>query len=483
VWAFVTDRASKKKEADWFSAKDFSRFRASITESAKRVQAHEDVENSEQKYVKYWLDTVLCRFVGDPRLPDKPEWILLPLFTGWTARCVSRRLAQGPSHKVAASFVYTLQKGCKQMWAPMSEESKELALQKHKTRLSQVHGLLPNDLQNRIREISFVVFGPRKNESPATKFVPSGSACLQASRRSGGALSLFEPYQLPTFSKKKSGLFDVTTVASDSKCVVSVEARPSVLATKSLSIPIERSFLGRLPTLVHSVDEWRQRNFELSLRHVLADIVLDSPTDLSPSFRHDPKILDVSVMAIPEPGKFRIITKGDGLLYTALQPLQGQMLDAWKNHPSSTMRDEDLLPRVKQIALECAELPFWCSVDYEAATDLVKRQATIAAFSGCDRFGLYDLGEFSLQEGVAIYPEQRDSAGRIVRTEQRVQINDAQLMGHPLSFPLLCVINLAVFHRSIDKWLKELRKKFEKSRLVFGTTQNARHFSCGAMSS
>lgn len=156
--------------------------------------------------------------------------------------------------------------------------------------------------------------------------------------------------------------------------------------------------------------------------------------------------LDVEIVAIPEPGKFRIISKGDGYLYSALQPFQKVLLESWKVHKSSTMTI-DLTSRVQEIDRELSELPYWCSVDYEAATDLLKKDASLAALGGIPENIFSDLAFLSMQSGRAFYPD-----GTVGNTDE------GQLMGHPLSFPLLCVINLATYRVAIERWVQDDEK-------------------------
>ena len=43
-----------------------------------------------------------------------------------------------------------------------------------------------------------------------------------------------------------------------------------------------------------------------------------------------------------------------------------------------------------------------------------------------------------------------------------VDLYDGQLMGHPLSFPLLCVIKLSVYRTAIDRWVNSAPNNFER---------------------
>jgi hypothetical protein len=285
----------------------------------------------------------------------------------------------------------------------LGEIKKAAALKKHAERLSTFHGYIPDDLAEMIQFTSNEVFKDiNKEKVECTKFLPTGSACLQASRREGGALSLTDRYCLPLKDR-------------------------------------ESSVIGKLPVLSATLNTWRTNQFTK-----IYDVTKERMT--KPDAEGYLPALDVDVIAIPEPGKFRIITKGDGYLYSSLQPIQGLLLDSWKRHNASTMLRDDLTEAVRNMDL-AVKLPFWCSVDYEAATDLLKKDASLAALRSLYGVPFSDLAWLSLFAGRARYPD-----GTVI------DAIEAQLMGHPLSFPFLCCINLAVYRLSIERWVDADRK-------------------------
>jgi len=394
IWPFVSRRSLRK---EWFSQQELDRFVCSMRKTAQTIQSYMTEDNREQSYIKYWTDRYLCQVFSDTSrkdsFPDSDGWMdQKPLFSGWCKNFIVRRRNKGD-----ISFFYTLQKGIRKMWPALGDVKKEAALKKHALRLSTFKGFVDDKFQDMIQTISRQVAALSSKKS-ATKFMPSGSACSQASRRNGGALSLFA--KLPLVS-----------------CLASSEAVK----------------IGRLPVVNAAIMSWRNSNFDSAYSSVINRL---SDTDERGNF----SLLSVDVVAIPEPGKFRIISKGDGYLYSALQPLQGLMLDGWKHHSASTMLHEDLSERVREIDMG-SDFPFWISVDYEAATDLMKRDSTLAAMRGFEGFPFFDLGWHSLSASSARYPN-----GEVC------DAIEGQLMGHPLSFPLLCIVNLAAYQRSLEIW-------------------------------
>jgi hypothetical protein len=167
----------------------------------------------------------------------------------------------------------------------------------------------------------------------------------------------------------------------------------------------------------------------------------------------------VRYQALPEPGKYRIITAGRQHLYTGLQTIQKFLLASWKKVPVGTMVTDveqrileqmhgpkEALPECYRsyqdvVDQDCDEECF-VSGDYSSATDLMHLDATLCAV---DRIienlrigGTLLATEFrrSFEGALVEYPD-----GDVL---QQVR---GQLMGHPCSFPILCIINLSTYCR------------------------------------
>lgn len=403
IWPFVARRSLRSKE--WFTTDELRKVIKSMRKTIERIIKYTDTENREQTFIKYWLDLYMCQVFQDQQRPVKDDWIVDSLFSGYLRRFVARSIA-----KRDLSFIYSLAKGSKRMWPVLGEWKKHQTLLKHRQRFGEFHGECDADLIESIEKTSKEVFA-KSIGAQGIKLVPSESACLQAARSKGGASSLFKPFDMEG------------TFKSD----------------------VARS-IGKLRALDAGINKWRQATFDLALKEVLRD---------------GESLFDLSVVPIAEPGKFRVITKGDGYLYTALQPLQGLLLSDWKNHKASTMKSEDLTTRIKQIDVNC-KCDFFCSVDYEAATDLLKLHATLACMNELKGVPLYELAMEALKApGVVRYPRVKGYPvlGNVLKA-------DAQPMGHPLSFPILCCINLAVYRCAIKRWVNLVRERTERIRRI-----------------
>lgn len=421
IWIFVARRSLKK---DPFPGKELQKFRNSIEKTARRICFHVNDQQEELDYLKYWLNVFLCRLFRDERLPDmdKPTFAV-PLFSGWCKKCINRGVL-----KRDASLLYSFGKGSKQAWPKLGKEREAKTLEKHLDRFTKPHGLLPNDIKEHLIKMATKMFGSIGPEE-LTKFSPSTNACLEAPRKNGGALSLCSECTFP----------EASTCAA----------------------------VGKLPAIVQTINNWRELEYAGIVTNLRTRILDESVEELDPKTGQAVNgALQLTVMTLPEPGKFRVLTIGDGYLYTALQPLQGALIDRWKHHPASTMLKEDLEHYVQCIDVELhAEEDLWYSVDYEAATDLIKKDGTMAvlkAISSSCSLGNYlrDIAEWAMgSPNLAYYPHIG---------EYRLAI-DGQPMGHPLSFPILCVINLAVFETACVRWLNASTTKREQDRRVAKT--------------
>jgi hypothetical protein len=400
-------------------ANECERMERSFADALDRLVTRTEQEGKKvQTYVKYFLDTYLARVFEDSQRPPRPEFILDgdSLFSGWLRRFVLRAIARGD-----AGFIYSLQKGAKQSWPELPEYCKEEALRKHMLRFSTHHGLLPKDIADQLSATCSKVLGGIEI-AELKKFMPSGSACIQNSRRDGGSTALFSSLVVP----------------------------PSVSA--SFSTDTEDVFtldFSGVHDVHRAASNWRRDTFLQACRAVDESTFVNSFDELG---YHNTPVTRLEIVAIAEPSKFRIISKGDGNLYTALQPLQGAMLDRWKHTSFSTMLHDDLTERVDRMYQDTPKEFLWCSVDYEAATDLLKKHVTVIAVSSLGPCPHRDLALLSIAPGIAKYTFLVPGSDPPEFTEEFIRHIDGQPMGHPLSFPILCLVNLAVYQTALSRW-------------------------------
>lgn len=400
LYSFVARRGGER-----FEDKDYGRMVRSFKALTQRLQAFEGPENRELDLLKYELGILVCKVFRDPTWPARPTWLpegFPSLFGGYLRLVIFRAIARRD-----ISFIYSLSQS-KRAWPELGEFKKNASLQDHKDLI----GGIPRQpigwrFASEILATSKEVFCDLQKP---TKMMPSASACLQAPRSKGGALSLFPKFEPPSTEDPGAAV-----------------------------IGYPRLFNLRLET-------WRRSTSKLALDNVRTKMLS----------ARDQGLLDVKVEVIAEPGKFRTITKGDGFLYTAVQPAQGQLLAAWKRRRESTMK-ADIDQRVQRMQENLPSSWNWISVDYKSATDTLSKDASLLSIGEVKNLYNHELCIYSLLEGGrVIYPD----GSEVVQKE-------GQLMGHPLSFPLLCVLNLTVYRYFVKKLLRKgLIDQYEAAAMV-----------------
>jgi hypothetical protein len=420
VWCFVARRSQR---VEMFSAQEYGRFVKSMRATAQRITGHQSDDVREQSYVKYWIDSYLAAVFLDAERPPRETWNVDDLFSGWCLRFVHRAIARRD-----LPFLYSLQKGSKQMWDVLKDENVRKSIRKSKERLCSARGVVSERMTEVIREVSDGIFRRPRDPSVGKRFMPSGSAVLQASLRDGGALSLFEP--------------------------LSVNHSP-------VTLPGGKTLFS-LHGVTSCVDAWRQSTWDTATKVAVEQAyALDEDGYF--------KEFECRFVHIFEPGKIRNISVSDGFVATALQPLQGFMLSAWKSTQWSTMLLDDLEPRIRDMDVLVDE-PYWCSGDYEAATDLLYKDATLSCLNSLSWHPLHELAWTSIATGRMCYPDEATLKFFNKKKEfigERLPMYEGQLMGHTLSFPMLCVINLSVLKESISVWIQlsdNLDEKMSRAR-------------------
>lgn len=153
---------------------------------------------------------------------------------------------------------------------------------------------------------------------------------------------------------------------------------------------------------------------------------------------------DVRFQALPEPGKFRVITVGREALYSSFRDFQRFLIDQWKGCPFGTM-EADVLFKILQLRKDEIEGDFYWSGDYSSATDRLSIDATLE----CVDYLLKKVGIRSTLLGDTIYRSFRDCTIHYPDGTTVEQVR-GQLMGHPLSFVILCIINLSTYLRACN---------------------------------
>lgn len=168
----------------------------------------------------------------------------------------------------------------------------------------------------------------------------------------------------------------------------------------------------------------------------------------------DQMVYDVKACAVPDAGKFRIITKSDRRV-KVLQPLQRALHSHLGTFPEFrfTAEQVDVNTFGALTGLKCRPGERFLSVDYTSATDSVHGEWMSSLIERIlDRSGVLELqalskiavGELALGRRI-IYAHPLAPLGSEIHDFQR----RGSLMGSLLSFPLLCLWNASILRRSL----------------------------------
>lgn len=390
------------------SRRDYLRHIRSFQLTYERIRSFPDSIS----YVKYWIDRYMAQAVRDQNSYPESEYSKVPLFSGIVRRFILRRIARQD-----CALLYSIQKGSKQSWHTLPPSDLLKSLEKHESLICRPVSFSEEHVLQSVAACSRELFSGLR-EQDFTKFQPTGSACVQKNRKSGGTGALVTAF-------RSEG--EVSSINKNLKIKQKGD-------DPSLSVPLTISAL-------HS----HQRNCLRETLQNLKETILKNPEEA----------WGVRVTSLAEPGKFRNLSMMNGDFANALQPLQGALLKRWKNFRCSTMLTEDLSGRYSDLMNLHKRLgsPFRKAVsgDYSSATDTLRRDLSFAALSGCDDCEWYPLGYSSLQPGRMVYPAVKDGE-KILRPEKVCWQSEGQLMGHPLSFPLLCCINLSTYRCALKRW-------------------------------
>lgn len=165
-----------------------------------------------------------------------------------------------------------------------------------------------------------------------------------------------------------------------------------------------------------------------------------------------PENLTAKIQGIVEPLKVRVISKGSSAPYYLAKGLQKALHDSMRHLPCFRLIGRPFSPtdlfdleRLDgELGITEQETFFWFSGDYKASTDNSSARLGMAIFDSLLAYLPASVPErykqwmrLVLAPHICVYPKQS-------YLDPVLQTN-GQLMGSPLSFPILCLMNLAIF--------------------------------------
>jgi hypothetical protein len=198
------------------------------------------------------------------------------------------------------------------------------------------------------------------------------------------------------------------------------------------------------------------------------------PTDDLPYWDHDRVLAPAKIQGIIEPMKVRVISKGPSDLYWSLKPFQKAFHSALRRIPGFHLIGEPVQPWHVD-AIDDWRHPLWLSIDYSSATDglsgklgrgILERVTEVLPIAVREN-ALKALGNHELfYPSKAPFTEKASNRGKLW-TYMGDQTN-GQLMGSPVSFPILCIANFALYmltRRRYEASLKTETGWYPKYRL------------------
>jgi len=184
-----------------------------------------------------------------------------------------------------------------------------------------------------------------------------------------------------------------------------------------------------------------------------------------------------AAIGLVEPFKVRIITKGPTREYYMGAHVQSAVHSWLRRHPTFRLIGKTVSTCDVEWCAENGVGEIMVSGDYKAATDGLHRllsEACVKALSEIFRFSP-DVEEIFLRGLTGHVIEYSVSGGSLgvrslqgKRVKWSVEQQNGQLMGSPMSFPVLCIVNAAVTRFSLEQSLGRSLTLIETAMLING---------------
>jgi len=362
-----------------------------------------------EKYIKYLLCLHSARSFEQLEVP-KPFRSDLDssLYHGLTGRRIRRNNGDMSSLKRGMAIL-----AAKRATAKVSEEFQEQTYHDHADRLSAEPKPLPEWFEPVAERVVSAVI--RRYEPSPGYLAPSPNGQFKIRRKDLGAYSTLRCAEVQFYGDRYSD---------------------NVIVKKSIAFQLCFDDLVRMYERAGVVKELRIRGYGLVYENLELALISSpfEPIEAQPS-------------AICEPLKVRTITKGSRKKYYAGRYLQKWLWKCLGNSDIYRLTGRPLYAddlnsmyrKIRRLGLESLGLQYkFLSGDYSAATDYLSSEVSNCLWEMISRKG--KLSDFETFLGHQLLTKHRLEYPKYLGIPPRMQKN-GQLMGSPVSFPILCMAN------------------------------------------
>lgn len=489
LWDYCMPAGGKKSQKN--SWREKQKWEDSFVEATLYLETLGPGKDEVATYIKWYTALNYQKGVGDVRSDTSPNHQELPkgdlikdtrrnLFVGVIHRKMKQVVQRAKARSLKCLSILSTFLQSKDLWPVMEDWTRVETVRGHRKGLSSAPKPIPQDLADEIvRVVNKYVpkFRPNNGQNLSDHASFNGKV-----KEGGGGRRLLSRLEksgsLPSLDKL------MRADAEESIFVVQDEGRiwdvnwnrtgyPDFVDNSSL-FASKRTGGKTLKDFTRIFSNWKDEMWMNLRKEAQEETMLGRESKL------------VRISLVEEAGKFRPITMGDELLYYHLQPLQRHLLDAWKKTPFSTMND-DWMSRVESMRIP--EGWIWNSGDYKAATDNLNgnacRLAEYTILKNSDLLGLathltdaeivYKLKDLNMTKEEIIQACTENGANLVFvdGLKAHIEQRNGQLMGHPLSFPILCLINLAALSTALRRGVKaKIITRFEMDIILDNTVIN-----------
>nr|UJQ92675.1 MAG: putative RNA-dependent RNA polymerase [Narnaviridae sp.] len=383
------------------------------------------------KYLKTWVAIWLPMVLSDdlpPNSPEDPYEILAgPFKTFWR----NRMTGKGKTRRIilASLVLYS-----KRLFPALPQdvvveklESYYEGLQRPCPKIYPFKHDVLSSITQCVDEIGDMVADYSK------PFAPSTSSCLEATRKEGGLQGYARSHLLPSLMETHPFLKSVENI-------VDKMSNDDLALTNWKAVWYD--LLGYLlekadNQMLHSCDFSGEMTDD-QVDHI--QTILNESDQASDIYSDSWARMEAMTTGIPEPLKVRLVTKQSWVL-SMLQPIQKAWHSKMRQHPIyQLIGGVPVDAALSGLQLEKGQK--FVSGDYEAATDNIHLWCTQHA------------AEAMLERTTFVLPEHLKKFEKFLRrlalhslisvSVKGIPVVRGQMMGHILSFPLLCLINRAV---------------------------------------